>query len=52
MFEYYVLKELELSKSNILTKISAEDVFRYYVGDFKINKTMKAPYRVDKTRTN
>lgn len=49
MFDFFVLKELELTKGNILKKISEYDVFRYYIGDFKLNKAISAPHRKDKT---
>lgn len=36
-----------VSRDGILSKISDDQIFRYYIGDFKLNKAMKSPLRKD-----
>lgn len=36
-----------LNKTNLISEISEESIFRYYIQDFKINKLIKSPLRRD-----
>lgn len=38
----------ELSKKNLYKVSSAVEIFRYYVGEFKISQRMSSPFRTDK----
>lgn len=47
MFKTNIVQKKPLNEENILTKVSEYDIYRYYIGDFKVKAIFSSPLHKD-----